>query len=81
MEVDERQVGDVVVLDLDRPATLPAGDDIYSRLVFAAGRECVETVVIDGHIVVDEGVMLTLDRKRVIEDACEHAEALARRVG
>ncbi|MDF1564632.1 MAG: 5'-deoxyadenosine deaminase [Deltaproteobacteria bacterium] len=79
LEVGKR--GDLAVLDLQRPATLPGGQDIYSRLVFSAGRDCVETVAIDGQIVFDHGVFLTLDRDRVLREADAHARAIVGRIG
>jgi len=65
------KAGDVVVLDLDKPATFgPVGVSPYSRIVYAAARDAVCWVLIAGRIVVDRGRLTLFDE-----------EALKRRPG
>ncbi len=59
---------DLVVLDLDSPGTTPIIDPV-SHLCYAIGRENVVMTVIDGSIVYQEGKFLTLDVKRVQDEA------------
>ncbi len=70
---------DVAILDLHCPHALPAGEDVYSRLVYAAHGSDVRTVLIDGEVVLDEGVLTTLDEARVLDEAQEAAARIVER--
>ena len=64
---------DLVVLDLGRPATFGAeAVSVYDRVVYAAGRDAVRWVVVDGEILVENGGFPHLDeealRKRPTEE-------------
>jgi len=58
---------DLIVLNLDRPHLTPMFD-VYSHLVYAAGRDDVETVVIHGRTVMRNRVLTTLDEKAVMAE-------------
>jgi 5-methylthioadenosine/S-adenosylhomocysteine deaminase len=47
-------LADLVILDLDRPYFSP-GHDLLADLVYAARADCVETVVVDGKVVLRGG--------------------------
>ncbi len=65
------KAGDLVVLDLARPATFgPERVSVYDRVVFAAARDAVRWTVVDGEVLVENGRLPLLDE-----------EALARRPG
>ncbi len=56
------KAGDVVVLDLDRPQTFGGpGVSVYDRIVYAAARDAVRWVVVDGEIRVASGRLPHLD--------------------
>jgi len=69
---------DVIVVDLDRIHSSPARD-VVSTLVYSAGASDVRTTIIDGHIVMRDGELTTLDEAGVIQDANREAVALAER--
>ena len=71
---------DLVVIDLNRLHTTPSPNPISSLVYAATGAE-VDTVVIDGRIVVEHGQLLTMDENEVMEQAHQHAGALYRRAG
>lgn len=71
---------DLVVIDLNRLHTTPSPNPISSLVYAATGAE-VDTVVVDGHIVVEHGQLLTMDENEVMEQAHQHAGALYRRTG
>lgn len=71
---------DLVVIDLDRLHTTPSPNPISSLVYAATGGE-VDTVVVDGQIVVEQGQLLTMDEDEVMEDARRHAAALYKRAG
>ena len=71
---------DLVVIDLNRLHTTPSPNPISSLVYAATGAE-VDTVVVDGRIVVEHGQLLTMDENEVMEQAHQHAGALYRRAG
>jgi 5-methylthioadenosine/S-adenosylhomocysteine deaminase len=58
---------DLIVLNLDRPHLTPMFD-VYSHLVYAVGRDDIETVVIHGKVVMRDRVLTTLDEEGVIAE-------------
>ena len=82
-EIGSLEVGkraDFVALDMDKPHLVPAPDPV-SALVFAAQGSDVDTVVIDGRIVVQGRQVLTMDEERILDEARKRAEKLYDRVG
>ncbi len=82
-EIGSLEVGkkaDLVVIDLNRLHTTPSPNPISSLVYAATGAE-VDTVVVDGRIVVEHGQLLTMDENEVMEQAHQHAGALYRRAG
>jgi cytosine/adenosine deaminase-related metal-dependent hydrolase len=71
---------DLVVIGLNRLHTTPSPNPISSLVYAATGAE-VDTVVVDGRIVVEHGQLLTMDENEVMEQAHQHAGALYRRTG
>jgi 5-methylthioadenosine/S-adenosylhomocysteine deaminase len=77
----EKQIGtltagkkaDIVVLDLNKPHLTPllSGEfsNVIPHIVFAAQGSDVETVLIDGRIVMENRVLRTVDEGEVIERA------------
>ena len=66
---------DLVVLDLDQPHLTPLYDP-YSHLVYAAGGGDVQTVVVNGRVVVQDRRLLTFDLEETLARARELARAL-----
>ncbi len=82
-EIGSLEVGkkaDLVVIDFNRLHTTPSPNPI-STLVYAATGGEVDTVVVDGQIVVEQGQLLTMDEDEVMEQAQQHAQALYKRAG
>ena len=77
-EIGSVEVGkraDLILIDLNGLHTVPRPDPI-STIVYAAEASDVETVLIDGRIVMRERQLLTLDEHEVIHSAREYAERL-----
>ncbi len=70
--------GDLVLVRLDRPHMRPLFDP-YSNLVYAAGSGDVDTVVVDGRVVVRGGRHTVVDEERVLELGEGAARDVARR--
>ncbi len=58
---------DIIVLELDRPHLTPMFD-VYSHLVYAAGRSDVVTVVLHGRIVMQDRALMTVDEPSVMAE-------------
>lgn len=66
-EIGSLEVGkkaDVIIIDLDKPHLIPV-HDIYSTLAYSVNGADVETVIIDGNIVMEDRKMLTVDEEMV----------------
>lgn len=66
IEVGKR--ADFIVIDMDKPHLTPAPDPV-STIVYAAHGSDVDTVVINGQIVMESRSVLTLDEDSILEDA------------
>ncbi len=78
-EVGSLEVGkraDLILVDLRRPH-LATSRDLVSSLVFSASSADVDTVMVDGRVVVRHGEPTTLDRQEVVARAVEAAQRLA----
>jgi len=74
-EIGSLEVGkraDLSLVRLERLHTTPARD-IVAALVYSAEADDVETVVIDGRVVMRDRELLTIDEREIIRSA--HAEA------
>jgi 5-methylthioadenosine/S-adenosylhomocysteine deaminase len=69
---------DVVLVDVMKPHIMPIHNPV-SALVYSAMGSDVHTVIVDGKIVVEEGVILKLDERMVLERSQEVADELVRR--
>ena len=74
LEVGKR--GDIVVLD---PARLGAGGDPATRIVFGGGGRGVRDVLVDGTLLVRDGIPMTLDAADVRAKGAEAQAALLKR--
>ncbi len=67
---------DLILVDADRPHLTPLYD-VYSHLVYAAGRADVATVMIDGRIVMRERELVDVDEERAIGEVRELGREIA----
>lgn len=56
---------DMIILDLDKPNMVPI-HDVYSNLVFSANGSEVDTVIINGEIVMEHREFLKIDEEKII---------------
>jgi 5-methylthioadenosine/S-adenosylhomocysteine deaminase len=73
--VEKGKAADLILIDVNRLHTTPHPDPI-STIVYAAGAGEVETVVIDGSIVMRDRQLLTLDEESIIRKANEQAAVM-----
>jgi 5-methylthioadenosine/S-adenosylhomocysteine deaminase len=77
-EIGSIEVGkraDVAVVRLDRLHSTPV-EDVVSAVVYSAQPDDVDTVVIDGEIVLRDGELLTMDERDITVTARSEAEKL-----
>lgn len=72
---------DFVVLDFESKLHTNPNPNPISTLVYAAIGQNVETVVIDGRVVVEKGELLTMNEEEIRSEARRHADALYNRAG
>jgi len=76
LEVGKR--ADIVLVNLSKPHLRPL-HDVYAALVYSARGSDVDTVIVDGKIVMENRIVKTLDEEAVIEKAERHAADLLTR--
>jgi cytosine/adenosine deaminase-related metal-dependent hydrolase len=78
LEVGKR--ADVTVVKLDQAHATPVGEDPVAALVYSGKGSDVRHVVVDGHVLMRERRLLTLDEDEVLARARKHSERIARAV-
>lgn len=82
-EIGSLEVGkkaDLAILNLNQFHTFPSFDvDIISRIVYSATRADVETTIVDGKVLMDRGVMLTVDKDVTLREADRSIRRLLQR--
>jgi 5-methylthioadenosine/S-adenosylhomocysteine deaminase len=82
-EIGSLEIGkraDVAVVNLDRLHTSPAAE-IVSRLVYAAEASDVQSVIIDGRVVMGDRTLLSIDEAQTVAEANAQSELLQARAG
>lgn len=64
---------DLIVIDTDKPHLTPMYHE-YSHLVYAAGGADVDTVIIDGRVVMEKRKLMTIDEETVMTEVRRIAE-------
>ena len=59
---------DIIILDLNKAHLIPLYN-IYSQLVYAAGGSEVETVIINGQLIMENKNILTVDEQAILDVA------------
>lgn len=78
LEIGKR--ADLVVHTLRRPELVPPTDQVRN-LVYAARSKSVHTVIVNGRIVLDEGVFTTIDENELLAEVSSASSALLERMG
>ncbi len=65
--IKEGALADLIILNLDEPEFYPTSNLVSALAYSATGRE-VETVIIDGNLVMEDNKILTMDVKNVYEE-------------
>ncbi len=68
--------GDLILVDMENPHTKPLFN-VESQLVYSCSGNDVETVIVDGKVLMEEGKVLTLESDEILKEAQKHGEELA----
>jgi len=80
--IEPGKLADLQLLDLEDFHVYPAyGSDPYSRVVYAATRGDVDTVIVDGRIVVKSKTVLTVDRRKTLAESDRAIRSLLAKIG
>lgn len=74
--IESGKLADLILINANHPHTTPRPDPV-STVVYAATASDVETVIIDGRIVMREGGLTTINEQEVITKAAEQFQALS----
>jgi len=85
----EQQIGsieigkkaDLAIIGLDNVHTSPKPADLISSIVYSAGTADLQTVIVDGRVLMKNRKLLTLDERGVIADANKQTSDLLERAG
>jgi 5-methylthioadenosine/S-adenosylhomocysteine deaminase len=72
---------DVIVVNLDSLHSTPHARDLVSALVYSAQPNDVQSVLIDGEIVMKDRELITLDENAIFADAARESSELIKRAG
>jgi cytosine/adenosine deaminase-related metal-dependent hydrolase len=78
IEVGKR--ADFIIINMDKPHLTPCFDPV-STIVYAAHGSDVDTVVVDGKILMQNRKMLTLNEEEILENARVRSKQVAQRAG
>ncbi|MBQ5813526.1 MAG: amidohydrolase family protein [Clostridia bacterium] len=79
LEVGKR--ADIIIVNTEQPHLAPFNILPEARLVYHAQGQDVETVIVDGQIMMENRVMLSCDEKRILDDARDAQKTLFERLG
>lgn len=83
-EIGSLEVGkraDLILINLDRLHSTPLPTDVASAIVYSAQSSDVQTVIIDGQVVMRDRELLTINEQEVIEEANRESKLLQERAG
>lgn len=78
--LEKGKKADFIVIDMDKPHLVPAPDPV-STIVYAACGSDVDTVVINGKVIMEGRKVLTLDEIQVLQEARHRYPELVNRSG
>jgi cytosine/adenosine deaminase-related metal-dependent hydrolase len=78
--IEKGKKADFIIINMDAPHLTPAPDPV-STIVYAATGTDVDTVVIDGNIVMESRKVLTLDEDEILMEARQRYAMVAERAG
>jgi 5-methylthioadenosine/S-adenosylhomocysteine deaminase len=79
--LEQGKRADVIVVNLNPLHSTPRPPDIVSAIVYSAEASDVETVIVNGRLLMRERELLTIDERAVLDEANREAALLRERAG
>lgn len=76
--IEKGKMADIVTINLKKPHLTPMYD-VYSHIVYAAMASDVETVIVNGKIVVNDGKLVTADESEILYNAKKWSKKISGR--
>jgi 5-methylthioadenosine/S-adenosylhomocysteine deaminase len=73
--IEKGKIADIIIINLKKPHLTPLYD-VYSHIVYAAMASDVETVMVNGKVVVSGGKLVTADESEILYRAQEWCEKI-----
>jgi cytosine/adenosine deaminase-related metal-dependent hydrolase len=74
--IAEGQLADIMLLSLEENSFLPLHDP-YLHLIYCEHGNAVDTVIVNGEVVVEHGKIITVDEQSLHQEIREHVEFAA----
>jgi cytosine/adenosine deaminase-related metal-dependent hydrolase len=78
--IEAGKKADLILLNIKKPHLTPAYN-IVSNLVYSAAGSDVDTVIIDGKVVMQNRIVKTLDEEQILDEATDRGARLLERTG
>ncbi|MEM2890236.1 MAG: amidohydrolase [Candidatus Hadarchaeum sp.] len=78
--IEQGKVADLIVVDLQKPHLVPVRNPV-SNLIYAANGSDVDTVIIDGKIIMENRRVTSVDEEEVIQQSMDAGLAVDSRLG
>jgi 5-methylthioadenosine/S-adenosylhomocysteine deaminase len=74
--IEVGKAADIVIADMEKPHLVPMYD-VYSHIVYSMRPSDIDTVLVNGRVVVDSGRLTTADESEIIRKAVEWGRKIA----
>jgi cytosine/adenosine deaminase-related metal-dependent hydrolase len=74
--IEVGKLADIILVNLMNANIGPSTNDLVSNIVYYANGSDVETVIVDGHILKDQGVVKVINEEQVMYQALKTNEDL-----
>jgi 5-methylthioadenosine/S-adenosylhomocysteine deaminase len=74
--IEKGKLADIITINLKKPHLMPMYD-VYSHIVYAAMPSDVETVMVNGRLLVNNGMFVAADEEEILQKASEWGRKIA----
>ncbi len=76
--LEKGKAADMIIIDLKRPEVYPLYDNIYSSIVYSMNSSAVNTVIINGKVVMDNRKILNIDEDKLLDEVQLLADSISK---